>query len=84
MNTATRAGRKLWFDTDQLLRIEKELLRGAAAQGFEADQGRLPRVTTLIERLTGVSYHSGHMWKLLKAMGWGFLRLTARTKNEMI
>ena len=36
---------------------------GAAAHGFAADPWTLPRVAELIEKLTGVSYHAGHVWK---------------------
>lgn len=79
---ATRAGRPPRLDTEQLLRIEKELLRGAAAQGFATDLWRLPRIATLIERLTGVGYHSGQVWKILKAMGWSLQRPSTRAKER--
>jgi transposase len=82
LNGAARAGRKSRLDADQLIRVEKELLRGAAAHGFTTDLWTLPRVATLIERLTGVSYHSGHVWKLLKAMGWSLQRPSARAKER--
>jgi len=82
LNGATRAGRPPKLTSDQLLTIEKELLRGAAAQGFETDLWTLPRVATLIERFTGVSYHSGHVWKILKAMGWTLQRPTTRAKER--
>ena len=82
LNGATRAGRKPRLQADQLALIEKELLRGAAAQGFATDLWTLPRVTDLIKKLTGVSYHAGHVWKILKLMGWSLQRPTLRAKER--
>ena len=33
---------------------------------FDTDHRTLARITTVIERLTGVGYHRGHVWKLLR------------------
>jgi len=82
LNGATRAGRKPRLQADQLALIEKELLRGAAAQGFATDLWTLPRVADLIKKLTGVSYHAGHVWKILKLMGWSLQRPTLRAKER--
>jgi transposase len=62
--------------------IEKELLRGAAAYDFSTDLWTLPRVASLIKKLTGVSYHAGHVWKILKQMGWSLQRPTLRAKER--
>jgi transposase len=40
--------------------------QGAGAHGFDTDHWTLARITTVIERLTGVGYHRGHVWKLLR------------------
>jgi transposase len=40
--------------------------RVPAPHGFDTDHWTLARITTLIERLTGVRYHPGHVWKLLR------------------
>ncbi|MBM3789484.1 MAG: winged helix-turn-helix domain-containing protein [Acidobacteria bacterium] len=44
----------------------------------------MPRVARLIERLTGVSYHPGHVWRLLGALDWTLQRPAqrARERNE--
>jgi transposase len=53
--------------SDQQLRIIDQALRqGARAHGFDSDHWTLARVTTVIQRLTGVGYHRGHVWKLLR------------------
>ena len=36
------------------------------AHGFDTDNWTLARITGVIERLTGVGYHPGHVWKLLR------------------
>ena len=51
---------------EQLHLIDQALRQGARAHGFDTDHWTLARVTTVIEQLTGVSYHPGHTWKLLR------------------
>jgi transposase len=50
----------------QLHAIDQALRQGARANGFDTDHWTLDRVATVIERLTGVAYHRGHVWKLLR------------------
>ena len=50
----------------QLAAIDQALREGARAHGFDTDHWTLARVTSLIEQLTGVGYHPGHVWKLLR------------------
>ena len=67
---AGRAGRKPRLQARQLRRIEAALRKGARKQGFSADLWTLPRVATVIERVTGVRYHPGQVWRVLGAMNW--------------
>jgi putative transposase len=46
--------------------IGQALRQGAGAHGFATDHWTLARITTVIQRLTGVGYHPGHVWKLLR------------------
>jgi transposase len=63
----------------QLAAIDRALRQGARAHGFDSDQWTLARVVTVIERLTGVAYHRGHVWKLLRhRMGYRLLRPARR------
>jgi transposase len=50
----------------QLDAVDQALRQGARAHGFDTDHWTLDRVTSVIERLTGVAYHRGHVWKLLR------------------
>ena len=46
--------------------IDQALRQGARAHGFGTDHWTLARIRTVIQRLTGVGYHPGHVWKLLR------------------
>jgi transposase len=50
----------------QLATIDQALRQGARAHGFDNDHWTLERVTSVIERLTRVRHHPGHVWKLLR------------------
>jgi transposase len=62
----------------QLRRVERALLRGAQAHGFDNDLWTLTRVAEVIQRLTGQRYHPGHVWRILRGMGWTPQRPTRR------
>ena len=51
---------------EQLHLVDQALREGARAHGFDTDHWTLDRVATVIQRLTGVAYHRGHVWKLLR------------------
>ncbi|MGH8399041.1 MAG: winged helix-turn-helix domain-containing protein [Gammaproteobacteria bacterium] len=81
---AGRAGRKPRLKRTQLARIDRTLRAGAQAHGFDTDLWTLPRVARVIQRLTGVRYHPGHVWKILRGMQWTLQRPAkrARERNE--
>lgn len=70
LKAAPRAGRKPLLNARQLQRVQAALRKGARAHRFSADLWTLPRVATVIERITGVRYHPGHVWRILGAMNW--------------
>jgi transposase len=67
-----------------LARVERALLHGAPAHGFATDLWTLPRVATVIARLTGERFHPGHVWYLLRALNWSVQRPArqSRERNE--
>src|SRR5574342_793748 len=75
---AGRAGRKPRLTTKQLRQVDTALRRGARAHGFATDLWTLPRVALVIERVSGVHYHPGHVWRLLGRMGWTLQRPAKR------
>ena len=70
LKAAGRAGRLPRLSQRQLRRVETALRKGALYHGFGGDLWTLPRVAEVIERVTGVKYHPGHVWKVLGAMEW--------------
>lgn len=68
------AGRKAKLTPEQTQRVLEELLAGPAAHGYKTNLWTLPRVAALIENLTAVRYHPGHVWRLLGANGFSCQR----------
>jgi transposase len=52
--------------------------QGARAHGYDTDHWTLSRIATVIQQLTGVAYHPGHVWRLLRRMGWRLQRPARR------
>jgi transposase len=79
---AGRAGRKPRLDRHQLRAVEKVLCQGTRAHGFRSDLWTLPRVARVIERVSGVRYHPGHVWKILGAMDWTLQRPAQQARER--
>jgi transposase len=54
----------------ELAKVERALQKGPKANGYPTDLWTLARVAEVIEQTTGVKYHPGHVWKVLRRMGW--------------
>lgn len=65
-----RAGRPPRLTEEQKARVDAELRKGPAAHGYASQLWTLVRVAEVIERITGVRYHPGHVWRLLRELGW--------------
>lgn len=65
----------------QLAKVERALERGPIANGYPTDLWTLARVAEVIEEVTGVHYHPGHVWRVLRQMGWSRQR-PARQATE--
>lgn len=79
---AGRAGRRPRLHADQLQQVDLALRQGARANGFNTDLWTLPRVSRVIEQVTGVDYHAGHVWKVLRSMGWTLQRPARRARER--
>jgi transposase len=57
---------------EQLAQIPALLARGASAYGWRDDRWTTARVALMLKQVFGVSYHPGHVSKLLRkqAPGW--------------
>jgi len=68
------AGPKSRLSPEQRQQIVTALLQGPAAQGYQTQLWTLPRTADLIEGLTGVRYHPGHVWRILGDLGFSCQR----------
>jgi len=79
---AGRTGRKRQLSEEELRRLEAVLIQGPQAQGYETNLWTLQRIASVIEKLFGVSYHPGHVWKLLRQLGWSCQRPERRAAER--
>ncbi|MGO9308368.1 MAG: helix-turn-helix domain-containing protein [Spirochaetia bacterium] len=65
-------------------RVDAALRLGAKEHGFKTDLWTLPRIGKVIEQLTGVKHHPGHVWRILHRLDWSLPRPArrARKRNE--
>jgi len=67
----------------QLADVQNALVRGAEANGYATDVWTLPRVAEVIEHVTGVSYHPGHVWYILRdQLDWTWQRPARRATER--
>lgn len=67
---AGRAGRKPRLSEADLEKIKTKLVQGAEASGYLTGLWTVPRVRELIRETTGQTYHTGHVWRILRGLGW--------------
>ena len=84
LRKAGRAGRKPRLSEQQRQQLEKLLVAGPEQLGYETPLWTCPRVAHLIEQEFAVTYHEGHVWKILVGLGWSPQRPEgrARERNE--
>ena len=79
---ASQAGRPRRLNKEQVEQVREKLLQGARAHGYATDLWTLPRVAKLIEAVTKVHYHPGHVWRVLRQMGWTLQRPSFQAKER--
>jgi transposase len=61
--------------------LEAELLAGPPSQ--DSRRGwTLARIGKLIRKKFGISYHPGHVWKILRRIGWNAPQPTTPTRKR--
>lgn len=63
-------GRPRQLDTEQERELGKTLMEGALTAGYPTALWTLPRIGKLISKRFGVGYSTGHLWHLLRRMGF--------------
>ena len=82
LKKAGRAGRKPRLDSEQLAVLRRGLVEGPEVLGYGTGLWTTPRVADLIERQTGHKYHPGHVWRILRSLGWSCQRPTGRATQR--
>ncbi len=83
LRSAGPAGRKSKLTDAQFTEIRNALINGAEANGYSTDIWTVPRVAEVIERMSGVVYHPGHVWYLLRdLLGWTWQWPARRAKER--
>ena len=75
---AGRAGRKPRLLPSQLEQLGRGLKAGPEVLGYGTGLWTTWRVADLIERQTGERFHPGHVWRILRSLGWSCQRPTGR------
>jgi transposase len=73
-------GRRSRLGLTDIERIEAALIEGAESQ--RSVPWTLPRIATMIERVSGVRYHPGHVWRVLQGLGWSLQRPGRRGRGR--
>lgn len=82
LRRADRAGRKPRLNPEQLSALRRGLTEGPEVLGYGTGLWTTPRVADLIERQTGQKYHPGHVWRILRCLGWSCQRPTGRATQR--
>jgi len=77
-----RLGRKTRITMKQIACVQETLLKGPKTQGYVTEIWTVDRIAAVIRKETGISYHPGHVWKILKRMGWTCQKPETRAKER--
>lgn len=75
-------GRTPRLTDEQKKKLEAILLKGAKAAGFATDLWTLERVARVIAQEFGVTYHPGHVWYILRGLGWSTQKPERRARER--
>jgi transposase len=82
LKKAGRAGRKPRLQPTQLEQLNRGLKEGPEALGYGTGLWTTWRVADLIARQTGQKFHPGHVWRILRSLGWSCQRPVGRATQR--
>jgi transposase len=81
-------GRPRQLTTEQERELAKALMAGALVAGYPTELWTLPRIGKVIAERFGVQYSTGHLWHLLRRLGFSCQkpekRATQRNEEEIL
>jgi transposase len=78
LEKAGRAGRKRLLGTKHTKQLTRKLLAGPEKLGYETPLWTCQRVADLIKQEFQIRYHPGHVWRILRGLGWSPQRPVGR------
>jgi transposase len=78
LRQASRAGRKALLTAEQNKELINKLIAGPERLGYQTPLWTYQRVAELIKQEFQVRYHAGHVWRILRQLGWSPQRPTGR------
>jgi transposase len=82
LKSTGKPGRPPKVSEKDLAKVGRALQKGPKANGYSTDLWTLVRVAEVIEQVTGVTYHPGHVWRVLRQMGWSRQRPARRAAER--
>ena len=82
LRTRKAPGAQPRLSGEQFAQIPELLARGAESYGFRGDIWTCERISTVIRRTFGVSYHPAHVTRLLKRCGWSLQKPVRRASQR--
>lgn len=77
-----QSGGRSRLSTRELERLVRILLKGARAYGFSTELWTLRRVQHVIEQEYATSYHVGHLWRVLRELGFSAQKPARRAREQ--
>lgn len=78
LRQAERAGRPALLTSQELSKVQRALLKGPSEYGWHTELWTLERVADVIAMETGIRYTVGHVWKILRRLGWSWQKPARR------
>jgi transposase len=82
LKSQPRAGAAPRLTEEQQAELLEHLTAGAEAYGFYGDVWTLPRIAIVIKKEFGVQYHSSHVGRLLRRLGWSVQKPVIRATQR--
>jgi len=62
--------------------LKQTLIKGARAAGFPTELWTLSRVKKVVEKEFDVTYHIGHLWRVLRELGFSAQKPAKRAREQ--
>lgn len=70
------------LDEAQRTRLRSILIEGPRAHGFSTELWTLSRIKKVIEREFGESFHIGHLWRIVRDLGFSSQKPERRAREQ--